>query len=83
MLNILHSMFSVAASPKSAFSGEPSAARGQTASTSTTQITEASTGTNSADWDISTHSFSHIFEIFANKDHCDRECRRLLYCMQI
>lgn len=63
MLNILDSMFSVAAGPRSAFSGEPSAARGQTASTSTTQITEASTGTNSAaDWDISTHSFSHFLE---------------------
>lgn len=49
--------FSLAADPKSAFSGEPAAARGRTASSSTTQITGASTGTNSpADWEIFIHN---------------------------
>lgn len=58
-------MFSVAADPKSAFSGEPRAARGQTASTSTTQITGASTGTSSPqDWETFTPNFS--FGRFAN-----------------
>lgn len=54
--------FSLAADPKSAFSGEPLAARGRTASSSTTQITGASTGTNSpADWEVFIHNWKWNF----------------------